>query len=102
MLVLSRRLHEKILFPGFNTAVHVVSIESGSVRIGIEAPADVKVLREEIATGKPRRGSRQKSGNHRSLEPDYGGLSSSFNKCTSSTGSAGLAKCMSKPASRQC
>jgi carbon storage regulator len=49
MLVLTRRLHEKILLPGFNTAIQIIAIQSGSVRIGVEAPADVKVLREEVA-----------------------------------------------------
>jgi carbon storage regulator CsrA len=48
MLVLSRRLNEKILFPGFDTTVKVVDIRSGIVRLGIEAPAEVRVLREEI------------------------------------------------------
>ena len=48
MLVLSRRLHEKILFPGFETAVQVVGIQSGTVRLGIDAPEEVRVLREEV------------------------------------------------------
>jgi carbon storage regulator CsrA len=48
MLVLSRRLHEKILFPGLNTAVGVVGIQGGVVRLGIEAPPEVKVMREEL------------------------------------------------------
>jgi carbon storage regulator CsrA len=48
MLVLSRRLNEKILFPGFDTTVQIVGIRSGAVRLGIEAPAEVRVLREEV------------------------------------------------------
>jgi carbon storage regulator CsrA len=48
MLVLSRRLNEKILFPGFETAVQVVGIRAGVVRLGIEAPDEVRVLREEV------------------------------------------------------
>jgi carbon storage regulator CsrA len=48
MLVLSRRPNEKILFPGFNTAIQVVSIKGGAVRLGIEAPPEVVVLREEL------------------------------------------------------
>ncbi len=48
MLVLSRRLHEKILFPGFDTAVQVVDIRQGIVRLGIEAPEEVRVLRAEV------------------------------------------------------
>ncbi len=48
MLVLSRRLKEKIVFPNSNTTVQVVGIKSGVVRLGIEAPRDVAVLREEV------------------------------------------------------
>jgi carbon storage regulator CsrA len=48
MLVLSRRLHEKIVFPGFAAKVEIVSIKPGVVRLGIEAPRDVAVLREEL------------------------------------------------------
>ena len=48
MLVLSRRLNEKILFPGFETAVQVLGIRPGTVRLGIEAPDEVRVLREEV------------------------------------------------------
>ena len=49
MLVLSRRLSEKIVFPGIGTAVQVVAVKPGLVRLGIEAPPDVTVLREELA-----------------------------------------------------
>ncbi len=48
MLVLSRNLNEKVLFPGFNTAVQVLSVKGGKVRLGIEAPPAVTVLREEL------------------------------------------------------
>jgi carbon storage regulator CsrA len=48
MLVLSRRFNEKICIPMIQTTVQVVAIKPGSVRLGIEAPPDVVVLREEI------------------------------------------------------
>ncbi len=48
MLVLSRKLHEKILFPGLNIAVQVVAVKPGVVRLGIQAPPEVGVLREEL------------------------------------------------------
>jgi len=48
MLVLSRRLNEKLLFPGLHTSIQVVSIKPGLVRLGIEAPEEVRVLREEV------------------------------------------------------
>jgi carbon storage regulator CsrA len=48
MLVLSRRLNEKIVIPCIQTAVQVLSVKKGQVRLGIEAPPDVEVLREEL------------------------------------------------------
>src|SRR5437763_17080174 len=49
MLVLSRRLTEKIIFPDSNTTVQVLAVKSGAVRLGIEAPPEVTVLREECS-----------------------------------------------------
>ena len=48
MLVLSRRLREKIVLPGLHITVQVLAVKRGVVRLGIEAPADVPVLREEL------------------------------------------------------
>src|ERR1700694_4414918 len=48
MLVLSRKLNEKILFPDMQAAVQVLAIKPGLVRLGIEAPSHVAVLREEL------------------------------------------------------
>jgi carbon storage regulator len=48
MLVLSRKLGEKIII-GNNVVVTVVKIDRNQVRIGIEAPQDVPVFREEIS-----------------------------------------------------
>ena len=48
MLVLSRKLNEKIVIDG-NIVVTVVKIDRNQVRIGIEAPDHVRVFREEIA-----------------------------------------------------
>jgi carbon storage regulator CsrA len=48
MLVLSRRLNEKLIFPSINTTVQVVAIKGGVVRLGIDAPPTVSVLREEL------------------------------------------------------
>ena len=47
MLVLSRKLGEKIVI-GNNIVVTVVKIDRNQIRIGIEAPQDVPVFREEI------------------------------------------------------
>jgi carbon storage regulator CsrA len=48
MLVLSRRVHEKILFPAFQAAIQVLGIKGNAVRLGIQAPPEVKILREEL------------------------------------------------------
>ena len=48
MLVLSRKLGEKIVI-GDNIVVTVVKIDRNQIRLGIEAPHEVPVYREEIA-----------------------------------------------------
>jgi carbon storage regulator CsrA len=52
MLVLSRRLNQKVVLPGLNVTLQVVSIKPGVVRLGIEAPPEVQVLRAELL-GRP-------------------------------------------------
>ena len=47
MLVLSRKLNEKIVIDG-GIVITVVKIDRNQVRIGIEAPGEVPVYREEI------------------------------------------------------
>lgn len=49
MLVLSRRPQEKILFPGTGISIEIVQTKGNTVRVGIEAPKSVRVLRGEIA-----------------------------------------------------
>lgn len=48
MLVLSRKPGEKILI-GDNVSVTIVRIGPNTVRIGIEAPRTMNIVREEIA-----------------------------------------------------
>lgn len=48
MLVLSRKLGERILVPHCGLTFTVIAIEGNRVRLGISAPADVAVYREEI------------------------------------------------------
>jgi carbon storage regulator len=48
MLVLSRREHERIRL-GDAIVVTVVRVAGDKVRLGIEAPPDVVVLRDELA-----------------------------------------------------
>ena len=47
MLVLSRKVGEKILI-GDNIAVTVVRVAQGIVRIGVEAPKNLPIIRDEI------------------------------------------------------
>jgi carbon storage regulator len=47
MLVLSRKIGESISI-GDNINIKVVSIEKGSVKLGIDAPKNVIILREEL------------------------------------------------------
>lgn len=47
MLVLSRRLGETLII-GDNVKVTVLSISGNQVRVGIDAPKEVSVHREEI------------------------------------------------------
>lgn len=48
MLVLSRKVLERILI-GDNVVVTIVRIGPNTVRVGIDAPADMSIVREEIA-----------------------------------------------------
>jgi carbon storage regulator CsrA len=48
MLVLARQLNERIVLPTVPTTIEVVSIKPGNVRLGIEAPPEVTILREEV------------------------------------------------------
>jgi carbon storage regulator len=52
MLVLTRKLMEK-LFIGDDICVTVVRLEGGQVRLGIDAPRDVTVVRAELVPERP-------------------------------------------------
>ena len=47
MLVLSRKEDQAILI-GDNIKVTVIKVQGNSIRLGIEAPADVRILRGEL------------------------------------------------------
>jgi carbon storage regulator len=51
MLVLSRRNGEQIVIDGKIT-VKIIEVQGQRVRLGIEAPAEVRVLREELVAAK--------------------------------------------------
>ena len=52
MLVLSRKAGEGILVDG-DITISVLSIEAGRVKIGIRAPLDVPIVREELLSPPP-------------------------------------------------
>jgi len=47
MLILTRKVGETITI-GENIQIQVLSVKGGQVRIGVEAPRDVMVNREEV------------------------------------------------------
>ena len=49
MWVLSRKLGEKI-YINDNICITVVDIDRGKIRLGIEAPRDVPIFRQELIT----------------------------------------------------
>jgi carbon storage regulator len=53
MLVLSRKLGEKI-FIGDNICITVVDIDRGKIRLGIEAPRDIAIYRQELEKIEPK------------------------------------------------
>lgn len=66
MLVLSRKVGEKILV-GDGIAIQVVEIGFNRVRLGIVAPSDIVILREELKY--PEKGGGR---NYGSVPPDMG------------------------------
>ena len=49
MLILSRRVGDAILVEG-GIRIVIIACDRKGVRIGVEAPSDVSILREEIVT----------------------------------------------------
>jgi len=47
MLILARKLEEEI-FLGNNISIKVVEINKGVIKLGIEAPKDMQILRGEL------------------------------------------------------
>lgn len=47
MLVFHTRANEKIVLPDSQASIEIVAIQSGSVRLAIRGPEDLRVLREQ-------------------------------------------------------
>ena len=50
MLVLSRREHEKIRFPSLGISMEILRIRGKTAKVGISAPEEIPVIRDELAT----------------------------------------------------
>lgn len=50
MLILSRRTHQEILFPNLGISLQVLQIRGQIVKIGINAPKSVPIIRREVHT----------------------------------------------------
>jgi carbon storage regulator len=48
MLVLGRKLGERIVVPEINLTLTVVAIDGSTVRLGFTAPSEIGVYREEL------------------------------------------------------
>ncbi len=48
MLVLTRRADEKIIFPNLGISIHLLRINGKIAKLGIDAPKDVVILRDEL------------------------------------------------------
>ena len=48
MLVLNRKVNESIWMPHLNIEVRVIEIRGSTVRLGITAPKEVAVLRDDV------------------------------------------------------
>jgi carbon storage regulator len=80
MLVETRQVNEKIMI-GDNIVVTIIRIEQGQVRIGIEAPREIKVLREELVGTPPNdqaRDQRNTGHNQQETESSLGSDSQGF------------------------
>jgi len=51
MLVLSRKEEQKVLIPGLDISIKVICCKNSSVRLGIDAPPEIRILRDELEDG---------------------------------------------------
>jgi len=48
MLVLSRKEDQKVCFPGLGVTVQVLRVKGSAVRLGVDAPMEVRIIRDEL------------------------------------------------------
>jgi carbon storage regulator CsrA len=51
MLVLSRKEDQKVCFPELGITVEIVRVKGSTVRLGIDAPTEVRIMRDELMGG---------------------------------------------------
>ena len=49
MLVLSRRSKERLSLPDLGVTIHFLRIQAGSVKVGVDAPPQVRIMRDEVS-----------------------------------------------------
>jgi carbon storage regulator len=52
MLVVTRKKGERVMVPELGVTITVVGLMGDKVRIGVEAPKNATILREELIAGK--------------------------------------------------
>ena len=73
MLILTRKIDQSIIIQG-NITIMVLGVERDRVKLGIAAPADVAVLREELIAEDDRKVSQLRRPNRQNLTPTHGAL----------------------------
>ena len=51
MLVLSRKVGERIVVPECKMTVSILSVRGNRVQVGFSAPTDISIMREELILG---------------------------------------------------
>ena len=54
MLVLSRKTNESIHFPDLGISIEILQSNSRKVRVGVQAPVEVKIIRDELVDDETR------------------------------------------------
>ena len=55
MLILGRKENQKICFPELGISVQILRVHGSKVRLGIDAPMEVRIVRDELQDGASQR-----------------------------------------------
>lgn len=67
MLVLTRKPNQKILI-GENITISIVRVTGNTIRLGIDAPKDVRIIRSELEQKDSEKTGSQSAGNETAIE----------------------------------